>query len=74
MRGEGVQRKVWLGFPSECEGWDGGEKQWRCLVFLGSCLLEATRQLLVSSDGVGGYLQDGWGHKDDVEGKHNHVY
>lgn len=43
--GRGVsrdQRKV-LGFHSERDGWDGGESemQWKCLVFLGSRLLEA---------------------------------
>lgn len=52
----------------------GDEKQWRCLVFLCSYPLEATGQLLVSSDGVGGCLQGAWGRKEDVGGKHNHVY
>lgn len=61
-------------FLLSVRGGIGGEKQWRCLVFPCSYPLEATGQLLVSSDGVGGYLQGGWGHKDDVGGKHNHIY
>ena len=62
-----------LGFPLECEGWDGGEKQWRCLVFLGSCLLEATGQLLVSSDGLGVTCKMGGGIRMMWK-ENNHVY